>query len=143
MNRKRWQYSKWYPPVVALLCLAVQITAAQGVVLCFGSHGHVAIKPAGHHPCDGTIHDHTQAPEPTHEELQHFAPEPCDPCVDIPLPLAPLDERPSAGTLKIVGVSPAGGPLAIDPDRLPVLAPFQAEFIPARRAPLRTVVLQV
>lgn len=143
MNRKRRKDSKWYPLVVAMLCLAVQVNAAQGVVLCFGSHGHVAIEPAGHRHCDGTIHDRAHAPEPTHEELQHFAPRPCDPCVDIPLPLAPLDEKPSAGTLKIVGISPAGGPLAIDHDRLLVPAPFQAEFLPARSAPLRTVVLQV
>ncbi len=143
MNRRRRQLSKWYLTAVTLLCLAVQVGAAQGVVLCFGAHGHVAIEPGGHHHCDGEIYDHDSAAEQIHEQAERFAPGRRSPCVDIPLPFSPLNERPSAGMFKSVGILPPAGPAAINPDRLPLLAAFQEGFLPTLSASLRTVVLQV
>jgi len=72
-----------------LICLFVWAGASQGVVVCVGSDGHVALEHAFHERC----HHHVQAEEETevgqfiqgissHAESRH-----CQPCIDIPVSL--------------------------------------------------------
>lgn len=144
MNRKRRQHRKWRLPVVAVVCFLMAANASQGMVLCFGAHGHVAIEPVGHRHCDGTIHYHDHDAEPIPDDVTpYFTPPRCDPCVDIPLPLGPPHERFSSSVLKMaIALAIAEPPAMFQNLRAPVAASRDALLL-NQDTPLSTIVLQV
>lgn len=116
VNRKHRQPARWRFTAAALVCLMMVVSASQGMVLCFGAHGHVAIEPAGHRHCDGTIHydDHDYSAESTHGDAVLFFTLPqYDSCVDIPLPISPPREKPTSSALKTAVVVAIAEPPAV------------------------------
>lgn len=76
-----------------IVCLVIAGNVSQGVVLCFGQSGHVAIESAFHNDhadhCGHAAHtdtDHSDQKHPTfdrgHDHTAH-----CHPCVDVPIPV--------------------------------------------------------
>lgn len=107
VNRRHRQRGRRHLTAAVLVCLMMMANASQGMVLCFGAHGHVAIEPAGHHHCGGTLryHSHDHSSDTVQEDaVPLFTPPQYDPCVDIPLPLGPPHERLSLIVLKTAAV---------------------------------------
>jgi len=82
---KRVRKQTYKKCVVVLICLLIVGNLAQGVVLCFGSDGHVEFESAFHERCDG--HSHSQ---PTDQKQLSYQSDPikdknCEPCVDLPV----------------------------------------------------------
>ena len=71
--------------VVALICLVMVGSLAQGVVLCFGADGHAEFESAFHKSCDGSVHSHHGEEKQLTSETDHERDKHCGPCVDIPL----------------------------------------------------------
>lgn len=71
-----------------IVCLLIAGNVSQGVVVCFGSDGHVAVEGAFHEDhCGGTGHnEHSEHDQPTFEHV-HGHEEHCHPCVDVPIPV--------------------------------------------------------
>lgn len=68
------------------LSLLVVANGAQGIVLCTGAHGHVAIESAGHHRCPNDAHDHgSESPDYRSGVSSESDHDHCLPCVDIPV----------------------------------------------------------
>ena len=129
---------------VVLVCLIAAVNASQGIVLCSGSHGHVAIEPADHSHCDHAAHHHDVDAEPCDDnEAQYLGAERCVPCVDIALPIGPLDGRPLSGGLKAVVAVVAGESSAACQNLLVLDAGSEEVPLPAFHDPLRSIVLQV
>ncbi len=116
LNCRGRKYRKWRLTAIALVCLTMMANVSQGMVLCFGARGHVAIEPAGHRHCDGTIHDHNRehSAESAHgDAIPLFTPPQYDPCVDIPLPLGPPHQKFSSSILKTAVVAVIAEPPAV------------------------------
>jgi hypothetical protein len=70
------------------VCLVMFGNVSQGVVVCFGRGGHVAIEGAlhgghcGETAHDGHSHSQTQSFDHAHHHDNH-----CQPCVDVPIPV--------------------------------------------------------
>ena len=84
MNVYRIEKHKRFASV--LVCLFVWTGASQGVVVCVGFDGHVALEPAFHERC----HHHVRAEETevsrfTEESDSHAENGHCQPCIDIPV----------------------------------------------------------
>jgi hypothetical protein len=146
MNRKRRKQRSWNALAILVTCLFVAIHASQGMVLCFGTHGHVAIEPAGHRHCDDAVHYHGHGAdaEASHEKATGYvAQEHCDPCVDIPLSLGPLDER-TGSSLPTTAVAVVIGEPSAASQNLPVPGIVsESALLPTHHTPLRGVVLQM
>jgi len=127
--------------VAMVVSLLVAISTSQGMVLCIGAHGHMAIEPAGHHHCASIAHTHDDVGADHHEsvvsELDH---EHCEPCVDIPLSCE--DRLVSKTAQTRVSLSVTEGPAASPTDSLSV-GVYSCHFLPVCHTPLRTVILQV
>jgi hypothetical protein len=146
MNQKGRQHKRWYLPAAALACLLAAVNASQGMVLCFGAHGHVAIEPADHLHCDGTVHCHEHGAdvEPFHEHATGYAArERCNPCVDIPLSLGPLNGRTLSSLPEDAVTLAIGEPSALFRNLAPPCAVSEGVLLPAQQAALRSVMLQV
>lgn len=143
MNRKHRQRTSSYSLGVVLIFLLVAINVSQGMVLCLGAYGHVAIEPAGHRHCGGATHHHDADDGSAHEEAMEFVAQGrCDPCVDIALPLAPLDGKALSAAPRITATVAMAEPPSVCRNPL-VPGVASSAILPARDAPLRTIVLQV
>ena len=71
--------------IVVLICLLIVGNLAQGVVLCFGSDGHVEFESAFHERCDS--HSHSQPTDQRQLSYQsdHLENSHCEPCIDVPI----------------------------------------------------------
>lgn len=133
-------------PAVALVCFLAALNASQGMFLCVGAGGHVAIEPLGHRHCDGAVHDHehdVDAQSSRGYDRGYAAQERCHPCVDIPLTLGPVDERilaspPNTVVALVIGEPPAS---LCNADASPDAS--DRTLLPSRQTALRSVVLQV
>jgi hypothetical protein len=144
MIRKRRQHGKWRLLAVTLVCLLVAVNASQGMVLCFGAHGHVAFEPAGHRHCDGTIHYDDADRGPIGEDTTGYVLRQWrDPCVDIPLSLGPLDERNSSSVLKTTVALSVTEPPSACRNAHARVATSHGAVLATHSASLRTTVLQV
>lgn len=129
---------------MVLVCLIAAFNASQGIVLCSGAHGHVAIEPAGHSHCDHAVHHHDVDAEPRDDnEAQYSGADGCVPCVDIAIPIGPLDGRSLSGGLKAVGAAVVGESSAACQNLLILHIASKEVPLPAFHDPLRSIVLQV
>jgi len=144
MNRKRRQYGNGKSLGVVLVCLIAAANAAQGIVLCSDAHGHAALEPADHSHCDHAAHHPDFDAEPRDdEEAPYLGAECCVPCVDIAIPIGPIDERPSSGGLKLA-IAALVGELSAACQNLLILHIGSEEVpLPVFHDPLRSIVLQV
>jgi hypothetical protein len=144
MNRKRRQYGNGKSLGVVLFCLIAAVNASQGIVLCSGSYGHVAIEPVDHSHCDHAAHHHDFDPEPCDDkEAQYSGTEGCGRCVDIALPIGPLDGRALSDGLKAIAAAVVGESSAARQNLLVLDAGSEEVPLPAFHDPLRSIVLQV
>lgn len=144
MNRKCRQNGSTKSLGVVLVCLIAAVNASQGIVLCSSARGHVAVEPAGHRHCDHAAHHHVVDAEPCDDnEAQYSGAEGCVPCVDIAIPLGPLDGRPLSGGLKAVVAVVAGESSAGCQNLLVLHVGSEEVPLPAFHDPLRRIVLQV
>jgi hypothetical protein len=73
---------------LVLICLFVCASASQGVVVCVGSDGHVALEHAFHERCHHHMHaEETEVGQFTQEISSHAESRHCQPCIDIPVSL--------------------------------------------------------
>jgi len=74
-----------------LVCLVIAGNVSQGVVLCFGQGGHVAIESAFHKDhgdhCGQASHTDTDHSDQKHPAFDHDHAANCQPCVDVPIPV--------------------------------------------------------
>jgi len=144
MNRERRQYGNGKSLGVVLVCLIAAVNASQGIVLCSDAHGHVAIEPADHSHCDHAAHHHDVDAEPRDdEEAPYLGAEGCVPCVDIAIPIGPLDGRSLSGGLEAVVAIVVGESSAACQNLLVLDAGSGEVPLPAFHDPLRSIVLQV
>jgi hypothetical protein len=68
------------------VCLLIAGNISQGVVVCFGSDGHVAVEGAFHEDHCGGTHTGHSSNKPLSLEHTHGDDENCRPCVDVPIP---------------------------------------------------------
>ena len=69
-----------------LICLFVWASASQGVVVCVGSDGHVALEPAFHTCCHHPVHtEEAEVNQVTEDISSHVESRHCQPCIDIPV----------------------------------------------------------
>jgi len=130
-----------------LICLFVWASASQGVVVCVGSDGHVALEPAFHERCHHHVHaEETEVGQFTKEISSHAESRHCQPCVDIPLSLGLLQD-----CSQLTKLQPKSQILSapVSPDTsletIPVLTGVSEPFYITTPYfdPLRTVILQV
>ncbi len=70
---------------VVLICLLIAGNSAHGVVLCFGSDGHIEIESAFHQRCDDPAHSQPTDTKQLSYRSDHVKDQHCEPCVDIPI----------------------------------------------------------
>ena len=129
---------------MVLVCLIAAVNASQGIVLCSGAHGHVAIEPADHSHCDHAAHHHDVDAEPCDDKEAHYSGgDGCVPCVDIAIPIGPPDGRPLSGGPKAVVAIVVGESSAACQNLLVLDAGSGEVPLPAFHDPLRSIVLQV
>jgi hypothetical protein len=68
------------------VCFLLAGNVSQGVVVCFGSDGHVAVEGAFHEDHCGGAHSKHSSHKPQSLEHTHGHDEDCHPCVDIRIP---------------------------------------------------------
>lgn len=128
-----------------LLALAAA-NAAQGVVVCVGADGHVALEPAAHHHC---THEECESDAATLTVVSHADGHPhvaCPrTCTDIPIcaefsALQSPDGPTAAGLHSVPGPGPGG---TLELDSLCAAAYAFAQDLPSYPHSLRSVVLQV
>jgi hypothetical protein len=143
----------WHHPTrdkmvrVLLMALTATLTTSQGMVLCFGCDGHVAIEPAGHDCCAGR--DLTYglqtgglglAPKPASGDIR------CQSCIDVPMDHN-VSNKPAPSRMSETRL--AGSMVALvslptsDSEHATVAASATRSPADANSACLRTVVLQV
>ena len=129
----------------ALVCLLAWTSASQGVVVCVGFDGHVALEPAAHTRCHHPVHaEEAEVGQFAKESSSHAESRHCRPCLDIPVSLG-LPDGCSHPTKQQPGSHISS--LSVNPDRtleaVPILgAVSEAFYIPTPYFdPLRTVIL--
>ncbi len=70
---------------VVLICLIMFGNLAHGVVLCFGSDGHIEFESAFHERCDDSAHSQPTDQNQLSYQVDHVEDRHCEPCVDIPI----------------------------------------------------------
>jgi len=142
MNQEGRQHRRRYLPPILLVCLLATLNVSQGMVLCVGAAGHVAIEPLAHRHCDGTLHD--AHAEPSDELTAGYATrDRCHPCVDVPLSLGPLEKK-RLSDLPPDAVSPAiGEPSTVCRNLVTPASASEGSFLPPDQTTLRCIVLQV
>ncbi len=82
---KRVKKQTYKQCVVVLICLLIVGNLAQGVVLCFGSDGHVEFESAFHERCDGHAHSQSTDQKQLSYQSDHGENSHCEPCIDVPI----------------------------------------------------------
>ena len=133
--------------IILLICLLAVSNVSQGVVLCIGSDGHIALETAFHERCHHPVHsqqpDMRQVAEETdsHPEGKH-----CQPCIDLPVSIGLTNDR-----LPLSRVEPSSqvstpfveSPVVCSGTFIPAGVLESLCFSTAYFAPLRTIVLLV
>ena len=70
---------------VVLICLLIAGNSIHGVVLCFGSDGHIEIESAFHERCDDHAHSQPTDTKQLSYRSDHVKDRHCEPCVDVPI----------------------------------------------------------
>ncbi len=68
------------------VCLVIAGNVSQGVVVCFGADGHIAVEGAFHEDHCGGAHSEHSGNTPLSLDHTHGDDEHCHPCVDVPIP---------------------------------------------------------
>jgi hypothetical protein len=131
--------------VLLLMMTATTLTMSQGMVLCFGCDGHVAIEPAGHDCCIQQTGTRSQAADSplgvasSGEELR------CQSCMDVSLDYGATDRPPTLRPSQIYGADLAAYSSVRLQDREAAATESAALSLPASGHPafLCSVVLQV
>lgn len=74
-----------YKCVAVLVCVLIAGSSVQGVVLCFGTDGHVEIETVFHERCNDSAHSQHAEHKDSSYQVGHVENEHCGPCVDFPL----------------------------------------------------------
>ena len=70
------------------ICLLMPCNASEGMVLCIGSNGHIALEQNHHNDCHHASSIHSVETPQLAQELDIHAKSPhCESCIDIPVPV--------------------------------------------------------
>jgi hypothetical protein len=130
-----------------LICLFVWAGASQGVVVCVGFDGHVALEPAFHERCHHHVHaEEIVAGQPTEEISSHSESRHCQPCIDIPVSLGLPRDYPQPAKLQPrppISNAPVNGDMTVE--AISMFAGVSEPFYITTPYfdPLRTIILLV
>jgi len=129
-----------------IVCLVIAGNVSQGVVLCFGQGGHVAIESAFHKDhgdhCGHASHTDTDHSDQKHPVFDHDHAANCQPCVDVPIPVDVAKLSNFSQYNNTISITPAhASPVIADADFTALNLTFDHSPDSPYSASLRTVVI--